>query len=352
MSTPFLVIAAVMVLAALACALVPMLRSARREGRPRTPFVLALVLALLMPPVVLGAYLMIGTPQALQPVSAEKPGDLADATRQLRESLQRAPDDARGWALLAQAYSALGKPGEARDALDHLLQLKPDDPDAMVAWVEATAAIEPSHRIDDASRARLEHALQIDPGHQRALWLLGISDFQRQDYAAAAAQWRILLPMLPAGSKVAAAVQQELTEAEARAEGTPAPPKADPAPSASVAPTRDAGLTVKVTVAPKLAARVKPDDTLYVFATAVDGPAMPLAVARMKASRLPAEVRLTDAMRMTPALALSNFAKVRVAARISDSGDAKPQPGDLEATPVETSTRAPAPVVLTIDRLD
>lgn len=355
MTTRFLVIAAIMVVAALACVLVPLLRSARREGRPRGPFVLALVLALVTPPVVLGAYLAVGTPQALQPMPvAGNQATLAEATRELQASLQRKPDDARGWALLAQAYSALGQQQQALDALDHLLKLKPDDPDALVAWVEATAETSPSHRIDDASRAKLQHALQIEPTHQRALWLLGISDFQRKDYAAAAKQWKTLLPLLDPGSKVAAAVQQELADAEARTGGTQdAALAADPTPvpSTTAAPAAVA-LEVTVKLDPKLAAKVQPADTLFVFARAVDGPPMPLAVARLKASDLPATVTLTDAMAMTPAMTLSKFPKVSVAARISKSGSAMPQAGDLESTAVQVATDSHAPVALTIDKVD
>lgn len=353
MTTRFLVIAAVMVVVALACVLVPMLRSARREGRPRAPFVLALTLALVTPPVVAGLYLLIGTPQALAPAVAGE-ADLAEATGQLQASLARNPGDAHGWALLAQAYAAMGQPQQALDALDHLLKLKPDDPDAMVAWAEARAETSPSHRIDDASRDKLQRALQIDPGHQRALWLLGISDFQRGRYTDAATQWKTLLPLLQPGSKVAAAVQQELAEAEARAGGgTQATELAatDPAPASSSASAK-AALTVTVKLDPRLAAKVHPTDTLFVFARAVDGPPMPLAVARLKASQLPAKVTLTDAMAMTPAMTLSKFAKVNVVARISKSGDALPRPGDLESAPAEVDTHSHASVALTIDKVD
>ena len=355
MTTRFLVIAAIMVVAALACVLVPMLRSARREGRPRGPFVLALILALVTPPIVLGAYLAVGTPQALQAVpAAENQATLVDATRQLQESLQRKPNDAQGWALLAQAYSALDQPQQALDALNHLLKLKPDDPDAMVAWVEATAETSPSHRIDDVSRAKLQRALQIEPTHQRALWLLGISDFQRNDYAGAAKQWKVLLPLLEPGSRVAETVKQQLAEAEARAGGTQSTgwTEADPATASSTAATSSVVLDVTVKLDPKLAAKVQPADTLFVFARAVNGPPMPLAVARLKASQLPAKVTLTDAMAMTPAMTLSKFPKVSVAARISKSGDAMPQAGDLESAPVEVATDSHAPVALTIDKVD
>ena len=358
MTTRFLLIAALMVVAALACVLVPLLRSARREGRPRGPFVLALALALVTPPIVLGAYLMVGTPQALQSASAsiDDHATLLEATQQLQASLQRKPDNAEGWALLAQAYSALGQPRQALDALDHLLKLKPDDPDAMVAWVEATAETSLSHRIDDVARAKLQRALQIEPTHQRALWLLGISDFQRNDYAGAAKQWKTLLPLLQPGSRVATAVQQELAAAEAHMGGGTQDATlaaADPT-SATSSATAHPGvaLTVMVKLDPKLAHKVKSGDTLFVFARAVDGPPMPLAVARLKASDLPAKVTLTDAMAMTPAMTLSKFAKVNVAARISQSGNAMPQAGDLESAPVEVATNSHAPVTLTIDKVD
>jgi len=353
-TTRFLVIAAIMVVVALACVLVPLLRSARREGRPRAPFVLALVLALVTPPLVLGLYLAIGTPQALQPPPANDNAVLADAAEQLQQELARKPGNAQGWALLAQAYSALGKPQQALDALDHLLKLQPDDPDAMVAWVEATAETSPSHQIDDASRAKLQRALQIEPTHQRALWLLGISDFQRKDYADAAKQWKTLLPLLPPGSRVTVAVQQELAAAEAHTGGsTPNATlaAADPA-SSSTATRAEVALTVTVKLDPKLAGKVTSGDTLFVFARAVDGPPMPLAVARLRASDLPARVTLTDAMAMAPTMTLSKFPKVSVAARISKSGNAMPQAGDLESAPVEVVTDSHKPVALTIDKVD
>jgi cytochrome c-type biogenesis protein CcmH len=226
----------------------------------------------------------------------------------------------------------------------------------MVAWVEATAETSPTHRIDDASRAKLQRALQIEPTHQRALWLLGISDFQRNDYADAAKQWKTLLPLLQPGSRVATAVQQELAAAEAHMGGSTQDAKltaADPASTTSSATAHaDVELIVMVKLDPKLAGKVNPGDTLFVFARAVDGPPMPLAVARLKASDLPTKVTLTDAMAMTPALTLSKFAKVNVAARISNSGNAMPQAGDLESAPVEVATDSHASVALTIDKVD
>ncbi|HEX7324074.1 MAG TPA: tetratricopeptide repeat protein [Rhodanobacteraceae bacterium] len=353
MTLRFLIIAAVMVVVALACALVPMLRSARREGRPRAPFWIALALVLLMPPVVLGSYLKLGTPRALQPPPADTPADLAKATQQLRQSLAGKPDDAQGWALLSQAYSAMNEPQQALDALNHVLQLKPNDPDAMVAWAEASAESDPDHTISDAARAKLKHALQINPTHQRALWLMGVSDFQRGEYANATKRWTTLLPLLPKGSSVAAAVQKELADAKARggANAAPASPAAGALPAAPHAAAAVA-LNITVRLDPKLAAKVTPGDTVYVFARAVNGPVMPLAVAKLSAASLPAKVTLSDAMAMTPGLTLSKYDTVDVAARISSSGDPMPHAGDLAATPVQVATDSHKPIALTIDKVE
>jgi cytochrome c-type biogenesis protein CcmH len=342
--------AAIMVLVALACVLVPLLRSARREGRPRAPFVLALLLALATPPLVLGLYLAIGTPQALQPAPTDNAATLTEAVQQLQASLANKPDDAKGWALLAQAQAALNRPQQALDALNHLLKLKPDDSDALVAWVEASAETNPQHMIDDASRAKLQHVLQVDPTHQRALWLLGISDFQRQQYADAAQHWKTLLPLLQPGSRVADTVKQELAEAEQRASGA-----TTAAASSSGAPaTADdsVAIHVRVNIDDQMLDKMRPDDTLFVFAQAIDGPPMPLAVAKLTKVRVPATVTLTDAQAMSPAARLSQFQKVRVVARISASGDAMPHAGDLQSTPLEVATSSRAPVTVTIDRVD
>lgn len=353
MTPRFLIIAAVMVAVALACVLVPLVRSARRHGRPRAPFVLALLIALATPPAVLGIYLKVGTPQALEAVSpAANRAELAAATQQLEASLAKKPDDPRGWALLAQAYAALDEPQQALGALDRLAKLRPDDPDVMVAWVEASAQVSPDHLIGDAGRARLEHALQVDPTHQRALWLLGISDFQRGDYARAAQRWNTLLPLLDPGSNVAATVKQELAEAESRAGGAAA--STAPASAGSTAPAVDgaAALNVTVKLAPKLADQLRPGDVLYVFARAVDGPPVPLAVTRLHPSRIPVEVTLTDKMAIAPGVNLSKYPRVRVAALISKSGSATPRPGDLESTPVEVATTTRTPVAITIDKVN
>lgn len=365
MSGWFFVIAAAMLAAALACVLVPLLRAGRRLGSARAPFVLALILVFTLPPLALRLYVLVGTPRALQ---VEDSGDmnLANVTAQLRTKLQQVPNDRDGWILLGQAYAAMDRPADARDALGHALKLAPDNPDLMIAYVEADAQARVDHRIDGDTRKLLERAIALSPDQQRGLWLLGISDYQLGRYDDAATHWQHLLDLLPTDSRIAGAVKTQIALAQARADGKTQPQAevlaqaagsessvtassdttaVDPAPNSQVA------MHVEVRLDPKLASKVSPTDTLFVYARAIDGPPMPLAVARLHVSNLPATVTLTDAMAMTPQLKLSMFPRVQISARISKSGNAMPQAGDLEAQPVQAATASRKPVALTIDHL-
>lgn len=88
----------------------------------------------------------------------------------------------------------------------------------------------------------------------------------------------------------------------------------------------------KVQLDPKLAKNIKPDATVFIFARASKGPRMPLAVFRAKAKDLPMQYHLDDTMAMQAGMNLSMFDEVVVVARISATGEAMPQSGDMEGT--------------------
>jgi cytochrome c-type biogenesis protein CcmH len=268
--------------------------------------------------------------------------DFQQALAELRAHLAKQPDDAQGWTLLAQATAELKQPGQARDAWDHVLQITPNDVGAMVGWAETDSKARSDHRIDGRALDLLHRALELQPDSQRALWLLGISEFQHAQYADAAATWRKLQPLLEPGSTVAQAVAAQIANADARA-GI----KAAPEPAAAAG----AALTVQVSLAPALKSKLQPDDQLYVFARAVSGPPMPLAVAKLAAAALPATVTLDDAMAMTPELKLSSVARVVVEARISHSGQPIAQTGDLEGSAGIVDTGRKTPIAITIDKV-
>ncbi|MBD8871904.1 hypothetical protein [Rhodanobacter sp. DHB23] len=345
MKLAFYLVAAAMVAVALALLLLPLLREGRRHGRPRGVFALALGIALLLPIGAGALYLHIGTPVALDGVpAAPRRMDFQQALTELRTHLQQQPDDAQGWALLAEATTALKQPADARDAWGHVLKITPNDVAAMVGWAETDSMARSDHLIEGRALDLLHRALELQPDSQRALWLLGISQFQHAQYADAAATWRKLQPLLEPGSTVAKTVAEQIANADARAG---IKPSAEPAPAAS----QGAALKVEVSLAPALKDKLHPGDQLYVYARAASGPPMPLAVAKLAADALPATVTLTDAMAMTPELKLSSVARVVVAARISHSGEPIAQPGDLEGSAGIVDTNRKTPIAIAIDKV-
>lgn len=366
MKAAFFIAAAAMTSVALALLLLPLLRHGRRQAHSLGVFALALSIAFVLPLATAGLYLLVGTPAALDGVPSQNQlaMNIEQAVQRLREHLAAHPDDVQGWMLLAQSAAAMQQPDQARDAYDHVLKLAPNNTVAMVGWVEADAMLRADHRIQGRARTLLEQVVKLEPDNQRGLWLLGISQFQDGKFAAAASTWRLLMPKLEPGSNVAQAVAAQIAMADARAGGkTPGAdagaaaartaPAASPATATPTTPAASAGarLDVQVSLAPALKDKLAAGETLFVYARAEQGPPIPLAVARLDASQLPATVTLTDAMGMLPRMKLSSVKRVFVGARISRSGQAIARPGDLEGdagvVPVDSKT----PVKIVIDKI-
>lgn len=350
MKSVFYIAAAVMIAVALALLLLPLLRHGRQSGRPRSVFLLMLFIALVVPVGVALLYLKIGMPSTLGGVQtqAQTSMDINKALDELRAHLASNPKDAQGWMLLAQAATDMQQPDQARDAFEHVLQLTPNDTTAMVGWAETDSTVRADHQIQGRARDLLEQAVKLQPDNQRGLWLLGISDYQQHHYADAAATWRVLQPQLQPGSSVAQAVAQQIALADAHVSGTRASASST-ATTTSSGDTQGPALHVKVALDPVLKTKIATGETLFVYARAQDGPPMPLAVARLDASQLPTTVTLTDAMSMMPSMKLSSVRRVFVGARISLSGQATAQTGDLEGNAGVVDVDSKAPINISID---
>jgi cytochrome c-type biogenesis protein CcmH len=337
------------------------------DRRAPRPWGLAAALAVLLGGGAVAVYLTQGTPAALDPAarSAPDPGEMDRLLAALRQRLAEAPDDAAGWALLARSERTLGRLAEAGAAYARAAALAPDDADLLVEAAETIAMARPDRSLAGEPRALLERALATAPAHQRGLWLFGIAQAQAGDFAAAIETWTRLAALLPPGSEVAQAVAAQIAEARARlgdeADTDPslaatrpeaAATSASPEPPGEPAPPAGTRLEVQVELAPALAARVPAGAVLFVFARAADGPRVPLAIQRLPASGFPVTVTLDDSQAMVAGMTLSSQPRLVVGARISASGNATPQPGDLEAlsAPFEAA-RAPLPLRLTIDRV-
>lgn len=338
-----------MIAVALAALLLPLVRQGRESGRSRGVFALTLAIAFVLPLSAAGLYLLVGAPATLNSVSAEaaQPLTMQQALDELRAHLAQQPDDVQGWMLLAQTQAMQHDSAAARDAYDHVLKLDPNNAEAMVGWAENDSATRSDHMIEGRALDLLKRAVLLHPDSQRGLWLLGISDFQHGDYRNAAATWRLLQPQLEPGSNVAKAVAEQIAVADARAGGAPA----EAASSAALPASQGASLQVQVALAPALKNKLAPGDILFVYARADKGPPMPLAVAKLDASQLPASVTLTDAMAMTPAMKLSSVTRVFVGARISHSGQPIAQSGDLEGDAGIVAVDSKTPIKISIDKV-
>ncbi len=346
--------------------------------RSRSAFFAAVAVALLLPAGAIMMYRLVGEPRALDPASippaaaqapAEHGGqDMDQAIAKLAEKLKQNPDDVNGWTLLGRAYLETEHFSEARDALKRAHDLAPDEPDVNVAYAEAMTLAGDSHRIDGQAKALVDAALKADPQNQRGLWLLGVSAYQDRDYNGAISTWNRLLALLPPDSTVIQSVKAQIARAEAERDGREPPDEpASPAAAAAAESTAStvpaqaapAGasstegphLTVKVALDAKIAAKAAPGDTVFVYAKAASGPPMPLAVQRLRVEQLPATVTLTDGMGMLPNMKLSQFPQVIVGARISKSGNAIAQSGDLQTASKALAVTTTDPIALTIDQV-
>jgi cytochrome c-type biogenesis protein CcmH len=202
---------------ALALLLVPLVRQGRRHGRSRAVFALIVAIAVLVPLGSAGIYLLVGTPSTLGGVEPPKEMTVGEAIDQLLARVKEHPDDAQAWVLLGKTYAMLKQPADARSAYDHALKADAKNVAAMVGWAESDSLVRPDHRIVGRGLDLLQGALAIEPDSQRALWLLGIAQFQDERYTDAAATWRKLQPLLDPDSNVAHAVAEQIAIAEKRA---------------------------------------------------------------------------------------------------------------------------------------
>jgi len=248
----------------------------------------------------------------------------------LAQRLKDKPDDAVGWLMLGRSYTVLGRVDDALPAYQKAVALRGNDATTLADYADALATKNGGQPTPE-SDAMVARALAAQPTHLKALALAGTSAFEHADYATAVRHWEKMAQGLPPDSPDAPRLQASLLEARKRG-GIAAPTTLAVAGSAA----SNTSVSGTVTLAPALVGKASPTDTVFIFARAAQGPRMPLAVLRKQVKDLPISYKLDDSMAMAPSAKISGAAQVIIGARISKSGNAIPQPGDLagESTPV------------------
>ncbi|NKE67196.1 c-type cytochrome biogenesis protein CcmI [Ramlibacter sp. RBP-2] len=293
-------------------------------GAPRKTMI-GLALAV---PIVAGAlYLQIGTPAAMDPLATQaagaghgqitSPEQLEQMVAALAQKMEQEPGNSKGWAMLARSYKAIGRPADAQKAFERAGSFIDDDPEMLASYADVVASN--AGTLAGKPTELIDKALRVDPNHPMSLWLKGTADFEQKKYPQAIATWERLVAMLQPGSDDARMLEGAINDARSKA-GLPAG-------AVAAAPT---GVNIKGTVEldPALKAKASPDDVVMVIARR-PGTRMPLAVLRKRAAELPLQFTLDDSLSMDPSSRLSSVREIEVEARISRTGLAKQEPGDL-----------------------
>jgi cytochrome c-type biogenesis protein CcmH len=289
-----------------------------------------------LPLIVAGIYFAVGNPAAFGPQKAAASKDAANPhaitqdqllgmVGRLAERMKSTPEDTDGWIMLARSYAALGRYADSVVAYEQAVQHLPNDSRLLADYADV-AAMAQGRRLQGKPEALIARALAADPRNVKALSLAGTLAFEKGDYAGAIEKWRSILALVPAGSDVERSVRASIADAERRGN------------IATVA------IEGRVELERALLGQVKPDDTVFIFAR-LPGERMPLAMLRRKAAELPLAFRLDDNAAMSPSAKLSDAKEVVIVARVSRSGQAQPQAGDLEGSSARTRPGASGVVV-------
>lgn len=319
----------------------------------------AVVISILIPIMAVSIYNVLGSgerglhPEDAKPeVQAEgHEGTLEEQVRKLQDHLQEKPDDAEGWTMLARSYYFLKQYGAAAETFARASSLQQDSNAELLADYADALAMANGRNMAGKPYELVKKALEIQPKLQKALWLAGTATYQSANFEATLGYWKRLLAIFPKGSENYVQMQKNIGEIQQKL-GLPvdAIESAEPAES-TVASAGGPSISGVVRLDESLMLEAAVGDTLFVYARAATGPRMPLAIVRKTVKDLPLEFTLDDSMAMRPNMKLSSFQQVVVGARISKSGNAMPQPGDLQVVSQPMSVNSGQSVELLINEI-
>ncbi len=308
----------------------------------------AVLVAVALPLSAVGMYMWVGEPDALNPMAVQSndkvdPTQLLQMAESLAQKLNDKPDNLQGWVMLGRTYRTLEKFDASVQAYDRALKLSADD-DLKLERVEVLA-MKSQGNFEGEPWNVIRDILQRDPQNYGALLMAGSASYSHEKFADALKYWQQARkplaadnPDVPGLDEAIASVQQKLGMPVQVAKGPSAQMNAAQmpvaAPSANTSGAASTGLTVsgQVAIAEALKGKVKPSDVVFIYATPANGERMPLAIFKTTVAQLPLAFTLDDSTAMTPDRKLSGAGEVLVKVRVSKSGNAMPQSGDLAGT--------------------
>jgi cytochrome c-type biogenesis protein CcmH len=295
-----------------------------------------------VPLVAVVLYAFLGNVDALTGggAAAEPKVTQADVERMvsgLAAKLEQNPTDYKGWVMLARSYKVMGRTADAEKAFEHAVPLVDTDPQLLADYADVVVTNN-NGNFAGKPQQLIDKALKLDPNAPMALWLGGTAAFSQGNKDEAIRLWERLAKQIPPDSEDGRNLQAALDEVRGKSAPSTQAAAAQTAPVATPVIAAAASGTASVTGTVELDAALKgkasAKDTIMVIARA-PGMRMPLAVLRVPATQFPLKFTLDDSLSMSPQAKLSGASEVEVEARVSKSGQAVPEPGDL-FSPVQT----------------
>lgn len=287
----------------------------------------AVVLAVALPLGSMGLYMWVGEPEALNPLALKTPDqvdpkDLVKMAQTLAEKLQAKPDNLQGWVMLGRTYRTLENFDAALKAYDSALKLSADD-DLKLERIEIIA-MQRQGRFEGEPWNVIREVLQRDPQHFGALLTAGSASYAEGKFADALKYWEQARKPLDANNPDLEGLESAIATVRERL-GMP-PTKATPAATSGL------NVTGQVILSASLKSKASPNDVVFIYATPANGDRMPLAIFKTTVSQLPFNFTLDDSTAMAPDRKLSAAGEVMVKVRVTKSGNAMPQSGDLSGS--------------------
>ena len=271
-----------------------------------------------------GLYFVLGSASKITEQEAQKPVTQEAVEKMVSEfaaKMEAEPDNLKGWAMLARSYRILGRNVEAQKAYERAGSFIDSDPQLLADYADVLAA-NANGNFSGKPVQLLNKALSLDPNNLLALWLSGAASFNAQDYKSAVKSWERLAKQLPPETDEARAIAASIAEARSKGGLSPNTP--------SVIHGKD--VSGRVDITPELKSRLKSGDVLMVIARK-SGERMPVAILKTPVTSFPMNFVLNDALAMNPNSLLSRLPEVSIEIRISKTGMAMPESGDLISAP-------------------
>jgi cytochrome c-type biogenesis protein CcmH len=265
-----------------------------------------------------GFYWSLGDATRLVENNAQQPMTREGVEKMVSEfavKMDKDPSNLKGWAMLARSYRILGRNEDAARAYEHSGNFIDSDPQLLADYAD-TLASNGNGSFAGKPLKLINQALKLDPNNLMALWLSGTASYTTGDYKAAIQTWEKLAKQLPPGTEEARSIQESISEARSKG-GLP-----------STAVVNTKGIAGKIEISSALKSKVQSGDLVMVIARK-PGERMPVAVLKMAVSVFPISFSLTDALAMNPGMPLSGLSEASIEVRISKTGMAKAEMGDL-----------------------